>query len=200
MASRTSPRLLALPPGPVAEASRVTVADACDYFDPDAVWLLATERAPRAHATVRSVTDGPVIHTSLGDEDGPHHERPGDGEAGARVDVVGVRDPAELPTVGRALRDGEFGNGVGTDESDTVFVGCPVVVAVDETRLSATLPAADDLAALVDRAPCRVVVLSDALPAPGGCTGRAGRPPPAARGAPRPRARSGPVPAAVPAR
>jgi hypothetical protein len=147
----------------VAEASRATVADACDYFDPDAVWLLATERAPRAHATVRSVTDGPVVHTSLGNGDGPHHERPGDGEAGARVDVVGVRDPAELPGLGRALRDGEVG--VAADESDTVFVGCPVTVAVDETRLSATLPAADDLAALVDRAPCRVVVLSDALPA-----------------------------------
>lgn len=158
-----SARLLSLPPAVVADRPSDAIADARDYFDPDGVWVLATERAPRAHATVRSATGGadaavPVVHTPLAAADGPRHDRLGSDDG---VDVVSVRDTGTLPAVGRALRDGTLGTRPGT----TTFVVCPVTVEVEATRLSATLPAAADLAALVATAPGRVVVLSDLLPA-----------------------------------
>jgi hypothetical protein len=158
-----SARLLALPPAVVADRSPDAVADACDYFDPDGVWVLATERAPRAHATVRSATGGaeavPVVHTPLARDDAPRHDRLGSADGG--VDVVSVRDPSALLEVGRQLRDGV----IDAAPETTTFVACPVAVEVDATQLSATLPVAADLAALVATAPGNVVVLSDLLPA-----------------------------------
>ncbi|MFB6206238.1 MAG: ribonuclease H-like domain-containing protein [Haloglomus sp.] len=189
----SSARLLALPPAVVADQSVDAIADACGYFAPDGVWVLATERAPTAHATVRSATDGtPVVHTPLARDSGPRHDRLGGGDAdrlksggvdrdddenGPGVDVVSVRDPSLLADVGHRLRDGALGpgtalegDGTSGDEAAargeaTTFVVCPIEVSVDETRLSATLPAADELAELVAAAPGRVVVLSDLLPA-----------------------------------
>jgi hypothetical protein len=155
-------RLLALPPAVVAERSPAAVADACDHFDPDGIWLLATERAPRAHATVREATDRPVVHTPLGRDDGPRHDRLG--REGA-VDVISVREPSLLPEVGQALRN-EFDERDADRPADrATFVVCPVSVAVDATQLSAELPAAAELGGLVATAPGRVIVLSDALPA-----------------------------------
>jgi len=159
----SSARLLALPPAVVADRSPDAVADARDYFDPDGVWVLATERAPRAHATVRSATGGagtemPVVHTPLARDDDPRHDRLGSGDG---VDVVSVGDSAALPEVGRQLRDGA----IGVVPDTTTFVVCPVAVEVDATQLVATLPAAAALATLASTAPGQVVVLSDLLPA-----------------------------------
>jgi hypothetical protein len=162
-----SARLLALPPSVVAGRSADAVADACDYFDPDGVWVLATERAPRAHATVRSVTDEgtPVVHAPLGRGAAVRYDRLPDDEGS--VEVGSVHDPALLPDVGERRRDGDLGGRVSAEPKTdrTTFVACPVEVAVDETRLSATLPAADELAALAANAPGDVVVLSALLPA-----------------------------------
>lgn len=159
-------RLLALPPAVVADRSPAAVADACDYFDPDGVWLLATERAPRAHATVREATDRPVVHVPLGREEGPRHDRlGGSGGDGRAVDVVSVREPSLLSAAGQAAGDGVCDEPDDERAARTTFVVCPVSVAVDATQLSATLPAAAELGELVAAAPGRVVVLSDVLPA-----------------------------------
>ena len=159
-------RLLSIPAVAADRLSGATLADAASYFDPDAV-LLPGERNARGYAAVRTELDGvPAIHPQLArngervsryvpDESGL---RPADADAAAPT-LLAVQSGAVLAD----LRDRS--EPVASGGGATYLFVPGLSVEADRTSLRATLPVADDVAAVAASADGPLTVLAGGQPA-----------------------------------
>lgn len=150
-------RILSLPPSVVQRATPEALADMREYFDPDGVWLHATQRVISAHATCRETFDEPVVHTAL-----PHAAANLQHHRLADVDIISVRNPTLLDDAIERLTSGA----IDTVPETATYLVCPSIgVDLDTTGLEATLSHATRLVELQQSIPDHLVVLTAAEPA-----------------------------------
>ena len=149
-------RLLCLPPAVVTRRPPSALSDAGDYFDPDGVWVLGTERAPKAYAKALDAFDVPVVHPPLGraGEALQYHDF-------CVVEVVTVQRADLLDRVPAFVA----ANAAGPADTPVFLVCDDISVSLDLTGLAASLTHAEQLAVVRDETPRELVVLTGAQPA-----------------------------------
>ena len=147
-------RLLSIPADTAGRLSDVAVNDAVSYFTPDAI-VLPGERDSRGHATVRTAAEGiPTLQPQLGrSDDRTIRHRFDAGDTDPRATDASATGPIELLAVqsGGVLTDlSEIRSSIGSglDPAVTFLFVPELSVAADPTALSATLPYAEELAAV----------------------------------------------------
>ena len=160
---------LALPSATVDRATQSAVRDAVGYFDP-ALVVMPGPRNPQGEAVVREAADCPVVHPQLARRDdgicqyrytadrGVHEATDPTGMA---LDLLAVQGRDRLPELRAELAAGERHTG----DAATFVVVPELAVEWETASLSATLPAADELAAIADTLPEPVTVLAGGQPA-----------------------------------
>ncbi|CCQ37332.1 ribonuclease H domain protein [Natronomonas moolapensis 8.8.11] len=167
MSGASPVRLLSVPAAAADRLSGATLADATSYFDPDAV-LLPGNRNARGYAAVRTELDAvPAIHPQLG-RNGERASRYGPGQRGLRPAEGGE---AETPTLlaiqsGAVLADLRGRPDPIAPGADATYLFVPEFsVEADRTSLCATLPFADDVAAIAASIDGPLAVLAGGQPA-----------------------------------
>ena len=159
-------RLLSIPAVAADRLSRATLADAISYFDPDAV-LLPGERNARGYAAVRTELDGvPAIHPQLA-RNGERASRYVPDEGGLRPADADAAAPTLLAVQsGAVLADLRDRPDPAIPGAGATYLFVPgLSVEADRTSLRATLPVADDVAAVAASADGPLTVLAGGQPA-----------------------------------
>ena len=159
-------RLLSVPAPAADRLSGAAIEDAVGYVDPDAV-VVPGARSAQGYASVKSAAGVETIHPQLGRNGGRVRRFTPDPDGGVHADaetgtttLLAVQDGAVLGDLaaepGPTSHDGAAATHLFVPE---------LAVETDTTSLCATLPFADELAAIAGRVEGPLVVLAGGQPA-----------------------------------